>query len=128
MDELHALMPFASMIGMRLEARDADEVRARLDWAPELCTSNGILHGGVVMSLADAAGAILAFDNLPTGASGTTTVTSSANFVRAVRAGSIVATSRLLHRGRTTLVVDTEIRDDDDRLVARVTQTQAVLR
>lgn len=31
-----------------------------------------------------------------------------------------------LHRGRTTIVVDTELHDDAGRLVARVTQTQAV--
>jgi uncharacterized protein (TIGR00369 family) len=45
----------------------------------------------------------------------------------AVRAGTVTATSTPLHVGRTTIVVRTEVRDDDDRLVAQVTQTQAVL-
>ena len=36
-------------------------------------------------------------------------------------------TSTVLHRGRTTIVLETDLRDDDDRHVARVTQTQAIL-
>jgi uncharacterized protein (TIGR00369 family) len=34
----------------------ADRVVARLDWAPHLCTTAGVLHGGVLMSLADSVG------------------------------------------------------------------------
>ncbi len=34
----------------------------------------------------------------------------------------------MLHVGWTTIVVETEMRDDQDRLVAKTTQTQAVLR
>ena len=37
------------------------------------------------------------------------------------------AVSRPLHVGRTVIVVDTELRDAEGRLAARVTQTQAVL-
>jgi acyl-coenzyme A thioesterase PaaI-like protein len=37
------------------------------------------------------------------------------------------AVARPLHTGRRTIVVDTELFDDDGKLVARVTQTQAVL-
>jgi uncharacterized protein (TIGR00369 family) len=47
--------------------------------------------------------------------------------LRAVRSGSVHAIARPLHVGRTVVVIDTELRDDRDRLVARVTQTQAVL-
>ena len=41
--------------------------------------------------------------------------------------GHVVATSRPLHRGRTTIVVETDIHDAAGKHVARVTQTQAVL-
>jgi 1,4-dihydroxy-2-naphthoyl-CoA hydrolase len=44
-----------------------------------------------------------------------------------VREGSIEAVSRPLHVGRTVVVIETDVRDDNDRLVARVTQTQLVL-
>lgn len=39
----------------------------------------------------------------------------------------MLATTRPLHTGRTTIVVQTELRSSDDTLVALVTQTQAVL-
>ena len=84
------------------------------------------MHGGLLMTLADTVGAWCAFLNLPEGA-GTTTIESKTNFLRAVRGGSVHAIARPLHVGRTVVVIDTELRDDDDRLVARVTQTQAVL-
>ena len=65
--------------------------------------------------------------NLPDGAAGTATISSATNFLRAVRDGHVDAVSRPLHLGRTVIVVDTELRDAGDRLVARVTQTQAVI-
>ena len=37
-----------------------------------------------------------------------------------------LTTARPLHVGRTVIVVDTELRDADGRMVARTTQTQAV--
>jgi 1,4-dihydroxy-2-naphthoyl-CoA hydrolase len=123
---LVAQMPFAERLGIELVSATADEVRARLAWAPDLCTAGGILHGGALMSLADSAGAVCAFLNLPEGA-GTATIESKTNFFAAAREGSVEARSRPLHRGRTTIVVETDVFDDRGRHVARTTQTQAVL-
>jgi uncharacterized protein (TIGR00369 family) len=120
-------MPFARTIGAELTRYSKEEVAARLDWAPGLCTSGDILHGGAVMSLADSTGAVCAFLNLPEGAAGTTTVESKTNFLHGVRKGFIEAVSRPLHIGRRVIVVETDVRDTDDRLVARVVQTQLVL-
>jgi len=122
---LGATMPFARHIGVEAIAASASEVRLRVAWDATRCTAGGVLHGGVVMALADTSGAWCAFLNLPAGAS-TTTIESKTNFLRGVRAGHVTATSRPLHVGRTTIVVDTELRDDDGKLVARTTQTQAV--
>ena len=65
--------------------------------------------------------------NLPEDANGTATIESKTNFFAAVRSGQVHAVARPLHTGRRTIVVDTELFDDDGKLVARVTQTQAVL-
>jgi uncharacterized protein (TIGR00369 family) len=123
----HSSMPYTATIGMDVLAAKAEEVRARVAWSEELCTAGGILHGGVLMSLADSAGAYCAFLNLPEGSGGTATIESKTNFFRAVSEGHVVALSRPLHVGRTTIVVETDLFDDRDRRVARVTQTQAVL-
>lgn len=119
-------MPFASLIGAKLVSASPDEVRGRIEWAPERCTTGGVLHGGVLMSLADSVGAYCAVLNLPPGA-GTATIESKANFFRAVREGFVEAVSTPLHVGRTTIVVQTDLHDHQGRHVARVTQTQAVL-
>ena len=125
---LHETMPLCATLGARALAMGGDEVVLAVDWAPGLCTSGGLLHGGVLMALADAAGGACAFANLPEGAAGTSTIESKTNFLRAVRGGALTATARPLHVGGTTIVVETELRDDDGRLVGKVTQTQAVLR
>ena len=92
------------------------------DWSSAIITATF----GRLMALADSVGAWCAFLHLGKGAS-TTTIESKTNFLRGVRGGSVEAIARPLHAGRTVIVVDTELRDGDGKLVARVTQTQAVL-
>ena len=124
--DMVAMMPFSGVLGMEVAAATAEEVTARVDWKPELCTTFGLLHGGVLMALADSAGAICAFLNLPAGAT-TSTIESKTNFFRGVREGSVHSTSRPLHVGRTTIVVQTDLHDDRGKHVAQVTQTQVVI-
>ena len=121
-------VPFAAALGVEVITSRPDEVRARVEWRPERCTTAGVLHGGVIMSLADTTGATCAFQNLPAGAAGTTTIESKTNFLRAVRDGYAEAVSRPLHAGRTVVVIETDVTDADGRPVAKVLQTQAVLR
>ncbi len=124
----HRLMPFAGALGIEVLASAREEVRARLPWAEARCTAGGVLHGGAIMALADSAAATCAFLNLPEGASGTATIQSSTSFLRAVRAGAVEAVSRPLRSGRSVIVVETDVLDAEGRPVARVTQSQAVLR
>jgi uncharacterized protein (TIGR00369 family) len=119
------LIPFASLIGMELLEAGPELVRARLPWAPERCTTNGVMHGGAIMALADNSGGICAFLNLPEGAQGTATIESKTNFLRAVTAGAITGSTRPLHKGRMQIVLETELVRDDGKLAAKVTQTQA---
>ena len=124
-DVVNSQMPLGTTLGIRTSG-DPDEVEATLEWAPGLCTAAGVLHGGVLMALADSAGGVCAFLNLPDGAH-TATIESKTNFFGAVRQGTVRARSRPLHRGRTTIVVETDLFASDGRHVARTTQTQAVL-
>jgi 1,4-dihydroxy-2-naphthoyl-CoA hydrolase len=126
--QLHAAMPFTALLGATALRIGPDEVALRLDWDATRCTSGGLLHGGALMALADAAGGWCAFLNLPEGATGTATVTSATSFLRPVTSGHVEAVARPLNVGRTVIVLDTELRDAAGKLAARVTQTQAVLR
>ncbi len=78
------------------------------------------------MALADSTGAICARLNLPPGAA-TTTIESKTNFFRGVKGGFIEAVSTPVHVGRTTIVVQTDILNEEGKLVSRTLQTQAVL-
>lgn len=120
-------MPHAVALGITIATASPDEVIGRLPWRPDLTTLGGALHGGVLMALADSLGAVCAFLNLPDGASGTSTIESKTNFFRGVGGGTVRATTRPLHVGRTTIVVQTDLFDDGERRVAQVTQTQSVL-
>ena len=124
--ELLAVIPFAVTLGMELVSATADEVVGRLRWREDLCTAGGVLNGGALMSLADNTGGMCAYLNLPSGAA-TATISSSTNFLRGVREGHITATSRPLRVGRSVIVVETEVRDDEGRLAAHTTQAQAVI-
>ena len=122
---VNAQMPLGATLGIRLFG-GAEEVDATIEWAPGLCTSAGVLHGGVLMALADSAGGVCAFLNLPAGAT-TATIESKTNFLGAVRQGTVLARARPLHIGKTTIVIETDVFDGSGRRVARMMQTQAVL-
>ncbi|MBV8064246.1 MAG: PaaI family thioesterase [Actinobacteria bacterium] len=125
--QVAAAAPFTSFLGIEMVSASPHEVKAQLAWHEELCTAGGIMHGGALMGLADNVGGFCAFLNLPDGSGGTATIESKTNFFGPVRSGNVHAVSRPLHTGRRTIVVDTELYDDAGKLVARVTQTQAVL-
>jgi 1,4-dihydroxy-2-naphthoyl-CoA hydrolase len=124
-EQLGDAVPFASELGIELLEAGPDLVRAQLEWAPERCTVGGVMHGGALMALADNGGGVCAFLNLPEGATGTATIESKTNFMRAVRGGTVTATTRPLHKGRTLIVLETELTRNDGKLAAKVTQTQA---
>ena len=127
-DLISTSMPLCDTLDMRAVAAAPDAVVVEIDHAPGLCTTGGVLHGGVVMALADSAGATCAYLNLPEGAVGTTTIESKTNFLGAVRSGTATATATPLHVGGTTIVIETTVVDATGAAVAKVTQTQMVLR
>lgn len=126
LSDLVAMMPFAGRLGIELTAATPEEVTGRLAWREDLCTTGGLLHGGALMALADSLGGVCAFLNLPEG-SGTATISSTTNFMRGLREGHAIATSRPLRVGRTVIVVETEVCDEAGRLLSHTTQSQAVI-
>ena len=122
---LDPLLP--GLLGIRFTQVDADKVVATLTVRPELCTAGGILHGGSMMAFADTLGAVGTVVNLPEGAR-TTTVESSTKFLASAQVGTTVtAECTAFHKGRTTMVWQTLIRNEKGKLCAVVTQTQLVM-
>lgn len=124
LDALVELMPHAAANGVRLTAVSRGAVTGELAWAPARCTTGDVMHGGALMLLADTVGAVAAFLHVPEGAS-TATITSSTQFVGAVRGGVVTATAIVEHAGRSVVHVHTRL-TCGDRLVATTTQAQAV--
>ncbi|KQP35672.1 PaaI family thioesterase [Pseudorhodoferax sp. Leaf274] len=118
---------FPGLMGVRLTALSPERVLAEMTVRPDLCTAGGILHGGAYMAFADTLGAVGTFVQLAAGQR-TTTTDSSTKFMAGAREGSVVTGECVaLHRGRTTQVWQTSIRNADGKLCAVVTQTQLVM-
>ena len=119
--------PFMQLLGVELTSATLDRIEARLTVRENMGNGSGILHGGVYMSFADYLGAIGTVVNLPKGAS-TTTMESKTNFFRPATTGTlVVGVSTPLHKGRRTMVWQTRLADQNDKLLAMITQTQMVI-
>ena len=122
-----APLPFANLMGLEVVEATPEKVRVRVTVREELCTSGGILHGGAVMALADTAGAIGGFLNLPEGTR-TTTTDSKTNFLSAAPVGTVVtAEATPLKIGKRLSVWRTKVTDESGKLLAFVVQTQMVV-
>lgn len=118
---------FPGLMGVRLTELGPDRVLAEMEVRAELCTAGGILHGGAYMAFADTLGAVGTVINLPAGKR-TTTTDSSTKFMAGAKLGTVVTgESTALHKGRTTMVWQTLVRNAEGRLCAVVTQTQLVM-
>ena len=118
---------FPGLMGVTLTEVTPERVVATMKVRPDLCTAGNILHGGAFMAFADTIGAVATVVNLPAGAR-TTTIESKTNFLAGAPAGTTVrAECTPLHKGRTTMVWQTEVRSDAGKLCAVVTQTQLVI-
>jgi uncharacterized protein (TIGR00369 family) len=127
--QLQALLEplFPGLMGVRLIEVTPERVLAEMAVRSDLCTAGGILHGGAYMAFADTLGAVGTLVNLAAGKR-TTTTDSSTTFIAGARLGTTVSgESVALHRGRTTMVWQTSIRNAEGKLCAVVTQTQLVL-
>ncbi len=118
---------FPGLMGIQLMEVTPERVVATMEVRPDLCTTGKVLHGGAIMAFADTLGAVATIANLPKDTR-TTTIESKTNFLRAAPEGSrITAECTAFHRGKTTMVWQTQIKTDTGKLCAVVTQTQLVL-
>ena len=107
---------FPGLMGVQLTELAPDRVVATLLVRPDLCTAGGTLHGGAHMAFADTLGAVGTILNLSEGKR-TTTTDSSTKFIGGAKVNTVVTgESVALHRGRTTMVWQTSIRNAEGKL------------
>jgi 1,4-dihydroxy-2-naphthoyl-CoA hydrolase len=117
--------------GTRFVQVSAERAVLELDFKPELTQMTGLFHAGAIISLADEACTALASAHAM-GDGGwdarkfPLTVQLSANLIRNADRGTLIAEALPVHRGRTTVVVQSTVKDEQGRLLATVTATQIV--
>ena len=117
---------FDALYGLVIDEIGDGLVRAHVDVTDRHKQPAGLVHGGVFASMAESitsVGTWLAVQEDGRSAQGLSNQTS---FLRPILAGTIHATARARHRGRTTWVWEVEITDDQERLCALVRMTIAV--
>jgi uncharacterized protein (TIGR00369 family) len=119
--------PVATLIGFTLA--EVEPGRAVVALAADRRHANpmGTVHGGVLCDIADAAMGIAYAATLDEDET-FTTLELKINFLKPVRSGLLVATGRLVKGGRSIGLVECDVVDDKDRLVARASSTCMTLR
>jgi uncharacterized protein (TIGR00369 family) len=116
--------PYAQKLGIVCEEVAVDRVVMRLPWTPEHATIGDMIHGGAIASLVDvvATGVCWATPDLTPGARGTT-IGFSISYLRAGRAQDLLATGRIVQRGRSIVIAEVDVHGVDGTHVARAIVT-----
>ncbi len=107
--------PFPNYNHIKLSVLQRDYVEMYVDIVPESRNAAGTVHGGLYFTLADFCAATTARTD------GRRYVTQSAevHYLKTVREGKITAKSRLVHRGRTNVLIEVDIVDEQEKLLFR---------
>ena len=118
---------FQHFLGVRFVAVGDTYIEAELRVREELTSKAGAMHGGALMTFADTVGGFATRLLLEPGQK-TTTLESKTNMFRPGIPGTmLIARAELLHRGRTTMVWQTAIKNSQGKTVSVTIQTQVIM-
>jgi len=119
---------FDALYGLVIDEVGDGLIRAHVDVTDDHKQPAGLVHGGVFASIAESITSLATWFAVRESHDGKIVVGQSnqTSFLRPILEGTIHATARARHRGRTTWVWEVEITDDQDRLCALVRMTIAV--
>jgi len=105
-----------------------DEVRSELQIEKLHMAPNGYLHAGTVVTLADTSCGYGCVVNLPSGATGFTTIELKSNHLGTARDGTLECVAKAVHLGKTTQVWDAIVKHaNTNKTIAHFRCTQMVL-
>jgi uncharacterized protein (TIGR00369 family) len=113
---LHSL-PFAKLIGMRLEALRMDEAVISMEMRDDLRQPSGVLHGGVTATLIDTAMAFAVRTRLEPQAA-TATIDLTVHYLRPLVQGRAICTGRVVRAGKRVFTVSADVHNDEGKLIA----------
>ncbi len=120
-------IPLADLLGFRVISVQRGEAVIEMETNSNHANPMGTLHGGVLCTIADSAMGIAHASTLEAGETGTT-LELKINFLRPVWSDRLRAIGRVIKPGKTISLVECDILDSKERLVARSSSTCMTLR
>lgn len=118
-------IPFNCHLGMEVTEAHEDGATICCAIRPELRNSHGVVHGGVVAAVADAAvGVSLSHRVSPRRA---TTIDLQVNYLKPAREGKLWARCHLVRVGKNLVTGRVDLKNDADQMVAIATATYMIL-
>ncbi|MCP4133692.1 MAG: PaaI family thioesterase [bacterium] len=116
--------PFAALIGLKFTACENGESSCTLEVTDQLLNPHKVLHGGVIYSMADTGMGGALYTKLNKGEL-CATVEIKINYFEAVYSGTLICNTRLIHKGKRTAVLESEIKNND-KLVSKALGTYSL--
>ena len=88
---------------------------------------DGVLHGGATVALAETVGSYASFLSVDKNTQMVRGIEISANHVKSIKEGLVIATAIPIHKGRTTQLWEIRIVDEQDKLISICKLTTMVL-
>lgn len=121
-EALKAKSPMIKFFGIELEELSPGYAKVRMPFRPEFAQSFGVVQGGIITALGDAAAGI-AFMTLLNPGEAVVTIELKINFLNPVRQSHMVSEARIVHQGTLISLLEFEIRTPSHVLVAKGTST-----
>ncbi|AXN38596.1 hotdog fold thioesterase [Peribacillus butanolivorans] len=87
----------------------------------------GLLHGGASVALAETVASVGGIQLVDSTKQAVVGLEINANHVRGVRSGHVIAEGNIIHRGKSTMVWDVKIRDNQNQLICISRCTLAII-
>ena len=118
--------PFAELLGFEVVEKSKGRVVLRLRFQDKFLQALGRVHGGAIFALADHACGWAAVSTLKPGYA-CATLEMKINYISAVHDEDCIAEAVVVHSGRTSIVIEADVKTETGRLVAKTLATFAVL-
>jgi uncharacterized protein (TIGR00369 family) len=112
-----------ALLGMRLEELGEGTSRFVLPIEPRFFNAGGVVHGGIMASIADASVAAALATLIDPAREMMATVEMKINYIAAVRGGEITCEAEIIQKGRSVAVGEASVYDDEGKLLAKAMAT-----